>query len=98
MSYELTLKIFQMNYLIWLTAWYQEIKWARICAESNEEDENQLDSYLLNSEEEMLISQVPTSEEISIALAEGTKPSSILQDRYCEELDFPQIFSNGPFG
>ena len=69
-----------------------------ICIESNEEGENPLDSYLLNSEETMLISQVPTSEEISIAPDEGKKPSSILQDKYCEELAFPHIFSSGQFG
>ena len=68
-----------------------------ICTESNEEGENPLDSYLLNSEETMLISQVPTSEEISIAPGEGEKPSLILQDKYCEELAFPYTFSNGQF-
>ena len=68
------------------------------CVESNEEGENPLDSYLLNSKETMLISQVPTSEKISIAPGEVKKPSSILQDKYCEELAFPHIFSNGKFG
>ena len=58
--------------------------------------QNPLDSYLLNSEETILISQVPTSEEISIAPGEGKKPLSILQ--YCEELAFPHIFSIGHFG
>ena len=28
----------------------------------------------------------------------GKKPSSILQDKCCEELVFPHIFSNGQFG
>ena len=69
-----------------------------MCVESNEEGENSLDSYLFNSEETMLISQVPTSEQISIAPLEGKKPISILQDKYCEELAFPHIFSNGQFG
>ena len=46
-----------------------------VCAESNEEGENPLDSYRLNSEETMLISQVPTSEEISISPGEEKKPS-----------------------
>ena len=46
----------------------------------------------------MLISQVPLSEEISIAPDKGKKPISILQDRYCEELVFPHIFSNDQFG
>lgn len=51
-----------------------------ICVESNEEGENPLVSYLLNSEEIMLISHVSTSGEISIAPGEGKKPSSIPQD------------------
>ena len=46
----------------------------------------------------MLVSQVPLSEEISIAPDKGKKPISILQDRYCEELVFPHIFSNDQFG
>ena len=57
-----------------------------------------LDSYLSNSEETMLISQVPTSQKISIAPGERKKPCWILQDKYCEELTFPHIFSNGQFG
>ena len=50
-----------------------------ICGESNEDVENPLDSYLLNSEETVLISQVPISEEIRIAPGEGEKPSLIAQ-------------------
>ena len=63
-----------------------------ICVELNEEGENPLNSYLLNSEETMLISQMPISEKISIALDEGKKLSLILQDKYCKELAFAQIF------
>ena len=55
-----------------------------ICVQSNKEGENPLDSYLWNSEEKMLTSLVPTLEEISISTGEGKKPSSILQDNYCE--------------
>ena len=69
-----------------------------ICIESNEEGQNPLDSYLLNSEETMPISQMPISEEISIVPGERKNPSSILQDKYCEELAFPHIFSNGQLG
>ena len=43
------------------------------CGELNEQGENPLDSNLLNSGETMLISQVPTSEKISIAPGEGKK-------------------------
>ena len=45
----------------------------------------------------MLTSQVPKSEEITIAPGERKKPSSILQDRYCQELAFPHNFSNDHF-
>ena len=51
----------------------------------------------MNSEETILISQVPTSQEISIVPGEGKKPSSMLQDKYCEELAFPYLFSNYQF-
>ena len=51
----------------------------------------------MNSEETILISQVPTSQEISIVPGEGKKPSSMLQDKYCEELAFPHLFSNYQF-
>ena len=72
----------------------QDIK---ICFESIEEGKNPLYSYWLNPEETMLISQVPTSEEISIAPGEGKKPRSILQYRFCEELAFLPFFSKDQF-
>ena len=56
-----------------------------IFVESNEQYENPLDNYQLNSEETILISQIPTSEEITIAPGEGKRPNSILQGRYCQE-------------
>ena len=40
----------------------------------------------------MLISQVPISEEISIAPGKRKKPSSILYVKYYEELGFLQFF------
>lgn len=49
-----------------------------ICVESNEEGENSLYSYILNPEKTILISQMPTSEKISITLGQGKKPSLIL--------------------
>ena len=56
-----------------------------IFVKSNEQYENPLDNYQLNSEETILISQIPTSEEITIAPGEGKKPNSVLQGRYCQE-------------
>lgn len=49
-----------------------------ICVESNEEGENSLYSYILNPENTILISQMSTSEKISITLGQGKKPSLIL--------------------
>ena len=63
-----------------------------ICVESNEEGENSVDSYLLNSKETMLISQLAILEGISIPQVEGKKPRSIQQDKYFEELAFLHIF------
>ena len=57
-----------MNYLILLKRFSKPI-----CVESNEEGENPLQSYLLNSEEIILISQVPTSEEIRKKPSEEAK-------------------------
>ena len=56
-----------------------------IFVESNEQYENPLDNYQLNSEETILISQIPTSKEITIAPGEGKKPNSILKGRHCQE-------------
>ena len=39
-----------------------------------------------------------TAEEISIVPGEGKEPTSILNDKYCEELDFPCPFPKGKFG
>ena len=57
-----------------------------------------LDSYLLNSEKTMLISQMATSEKISIAPGERKKPTSVLQDKYCEELAFAHNFQMPSLG
>ena len=57
-----------MKYLILLKRFSKPI-----CVESNEEGENPLHSYLLNSEETILTSQVPTSEEIRKKPSEEAK-------------------------
>ena len=38
-----------------------------------------------------------TAEEISIAPGRGKEPTSILNDKYCEELAFPCLFPKGKF-
>ena len=63
-----------------------------------EEDQNPLDLHRFNSQETIMISNSPTSEELSIAPGEGKLQRSILNDNFCVELAFPYLFSNGKFG
>lgn len=63
-----------------------------------EENENPLDSQRLPANETMLISNVPMTEDISIAPGEGNTPMSLLTDEFCEELAHPCLFPTGKFG
>ena len=45
-----------------------------------------------------MLSNIPQSEEISLAPGEGKQPTSILTDEYCEELSHPHLFPTGKFG
>ena len=63
-----------------------------------EEDQDPLDFHRFNSQETIMISNSPTSEELSIAPGEGEQHRSILNDSFCEELAFPYLFPNGKFG
>ena len=65
---------------------------------SEEEDENPLDRFRFNSQETLLISNITSPEEVSIAPGEGKQPSSILSDKFCEEVAFLYLFPNGKFG
>ena len=67
-------------------------------ANTSEEDENPLDLHRFNSQETMFIPNMMTTEEISIAPGEGKKPTSILNDKYCEELVFPCLLPEGKLG
>ena len=64
-------------------------------ADTLEEDENPLDLHRLISQENMFVLNMTTTEEISIAPGEGREPTSILNDKYCEELAFPCLFPKG---
>ena len=63
-----------------------------------EEDENLLDKFRFNSEETLLLSRTPSSEEISFAPGEEKHPTSTLSDKFCMEPAFPYLFPNGKFG
>ena len=64
-------------------------------ANTLEEDENPLDLHRFNSQETMLVPNMTTAEEISIAPVEGKEPTSILNDKYCEKLAFSCLFTKG---
>lgn len=53
---------------------------------------------LHNSQEALLLSRIPSSEEISIAPGEGKHSTSMLSDKFCKELAFPYLFPNSKFG
>ena len=63
-----------------------------------EENQNPLDLHRFNSQETIMISNSPTLEELSIAPGEGKQQRSILNDKFCDELAFLYLFSNGKFG
>ena len=67
-------------------------------ANTLEEDENPLDLHRFNSQKTMFVPNMTTTEQISIAPGERKKPTSILNDKYCEELAFPCLFPEGKFG
>ena len=51
-----------------------------------------------NSQETMFVPNMTTAEEISIARVEGIEPTSVLNDKYCEELLFPCLLPKVKFG
>ena len=63
-----------------------------------EEDQNPLDFHGFNSQETVMISKSPKSEELKIAPGEGKQQRSILNDNFCEELVFPYLFPKEKFG
>ena len=67
-------------------------------ADTLEEDENPLDLHRFSSQETTFVPNLTTAEEISIASGDGKEPTSILNDKYCEELAFPCLFPKGKFG
>ena len=64
-------------------------------------DQNEVDwlnpSDQYNSEESLLIPDIPFLEEISIAPGERKKQSSLISNENCEALAFPYLFPTGKF-
>ena len=55
-------------------------------------------THRLGANETVSLSNIPQSEEISLAPCEGKQSTSILTDEYCEELSHPHLFPTGKFG
>ena len=67
-------------------------------ADTLEEDENPLDLPRFSSQGTMFVPTMTTAEEISIAPGEGKEPTSLLNDKYCENFAFPCLFPKGKYG
>ena len=61
-------------------------------------DENLQHQYQYNLQESLLIPDIPSLEEISIAPGEEKKPNSLISDENCEALTFLCLFPTGKFG
>ena len=68
------------------------------CDDAFEENDNPLYRYQCNSQESVLIPDIPIPEEICIASGEGKIPNSFLTDESCEVLAFPYLFPTGKCG
>ena len=66
--------------------------------DSLEEDQNPQHQYQYNLQESLLISDIPSLEQISIAPGEGEKPNSLTSEENCKALAFPYLFPTGKFG
>ena len=63
-----------------------------------EEAEKFQRQYQSNLQESLLIPDIPSLEEISIASGEGKRPNSLISDESCKPLAFPYLFPRGKFG
>ena len=61
-------------------------------------DENLQHQYQYNLQESLLIPDIPSLEEISIAPGEGKKPNSLISHENCDALTFPYLFPTGKSG
>ena len=62
-----------------------------------EEDENPQHQHQYNLPESLLILDIPSLEEISIAPGEGKKPNSLISNENCKALAFPYLFPKWKF-
>ena len=71
----------------------------RINNNSNiESNENSLNAYRCSANETVLLNTSSENEFISIAPGENVIAESLLDDKFCEELSHPLLFSTGKFG
>ena len=66
--------------------------------DTQEEVENPLNLHRFNFQETLFIPNVLSSKDVNIAPGEGNQPTSMLNDEFCEDLDFPYLFPRGKFG
>ena len=62
----------------------------------SDEGINFQDSYQCNSQS-VLLPNIPSAEEISITMAEGKNPNSLLTDKSCEGPAFPYLFATNKY-
>ena len=62
------------------------------------ENENPQRRYQFNSQDSLLVQNIPTLEKNYIAPGERRSPNSLLTDESCELLAFPYLFPTGKFG
>ena len=76
----------------------KELTDSEIRDDALEENDNPLYRYQCNSQESVLIPDIPIPEEICVAPEEGKIPNSLPTDESCEVLAFPYLFLTRKFG
>ena len=66
--------------------------------DTQEEVENPLNLHRFNFQQTLFIPKMLSTEEVNIAPGEGKQPTSMLNDKFCEELAFPYLFPRDKFG
>lgn len=65
---------------------------------SDSESENPVNDSVLGASEVFVMQSEMNSELLELAPVEGKTPTSILMDKFCKELAFPNLLPNGCFG
>ena len=66
--------------------------------DTQEEVENPLNLHRFNFQQTLFIPKMLSTEEVNIAPGEGKQPTSMLNDKFCEDLAFPYLFPRDKFG